>query len=391
MKYAFRRKARRAAARRPFLLKGLAVIFFFVLIVRIAVYLGSDTLAEGFMSRLLENDNIALGILDFEFSGAANLGLMPNLQALIFDPAPVDSQEDFPAILENPAAIPPLPHPPSDSEEISGGLYYTVILEPEDSAEISRTDESSSLLAADSIVLTNTTSLEIDINSLLNEPLGINLTHGEPAVLIIHTHTSEAFTQTDGKTYISSDPYRTEDQTRNIIRVGEALAAEFERRGISVIHDRRSYDFPSFAGSYSRAYASIRSYLERYPSIRLVLDIHRDSITAPDGSQRRTIAQIGDQTLSQIMFVVGTNYAGLNHPHWQENLKLALRIQHEMNYLFPSLARPVFISGFRFNQHTTAGSLIIEVGSAGNTLTESLAAIPYFAEAAANVILALYE
>jgi len=372
-------------------LKGLAVIFFFVLIVRIAVYLGSDTLAEGFMSRLLENDNIALGILDFEFSGAANLGLMPNLQALIFDPAPVDSQEDFPAILENPAAIPPLPHPPSDSEEISGGLYYTVILEPEDSAEISRTDESSSLLAADSIVLTNTTSLEIDINSLLNEPLGINLTHGEPAVLIIHTHTSEAFTQTDGKTYISSDPYRTEDQTRNIIRVGEALAAEFERRGISVIHDRRSYDFPSFAGSYSRAYASIRSYLERYPSIRLVLDIHRDSITAPDGSQRRTIAQIGDQTLSQIMFVVGTNYAGLNHPHWQENLKLALRIQHEMNYLFPSLARPVFISGFRFNQHTTAGSLIIEVGSAGNTLTESLAAIPYFAEAAANVILALYE
>jgi len=370
--------------------KGLAVIFFFSLIVRLSVHLGSNTFAEGFVSRLLENENIARGILDFELGGVANLDLVTNFYALIFDSSPADSLENYSESVETLAVISqsiPLPN----LNEINRAFYDIDDTAPEDSAEISRTDEDNALMTADSIVLTNTTSLEIDIESILNKPLDITLTHGEPAVLIIHTHTSEAFTQTDGKTYIASDPYRTEDQTRNITRVGEALVYEFERRGIGVIHDRRSYDFPSFAGSYNRAYASIRSYLERYPSIRLVLDIHRDSITGPDGSQRKTIAQIGDQTLSQIMFVVGTNYAGLNHPHWHENLNLAFKIQHEMNTLFPSLARPVFISGFRFNQHTTTGSLIVEVGSAGNTLTESLAAVKYFAEAAANVILTLYE
>ena len=399
-----RRKTRITAIRRPFWAKGLAALFFFFLIIRLAVYLGSDSMAEGLMSRLMENDSVALGILDFELSGVSSFVPTPQgFYALLFaTPAPVDSltlenittdayhpTPPAPDAVPNPTDAVTVEHMPNSP---NGWLFYVGEVTQEDKSEIYRPGGYDSLTrAAEGILLTNTTSLEIDVKSLLAEPPDIKLTRGEPSVLIIHTHTSEAFTPSDGKTYVPSDPYRTEDQTRNITRVGEEIAAGLEQRGIGVIHDRRSYDFPSFAGSYSRAYTSIRSYLERYPSIKIVLDIHRDSITAPDGSQRKTIAHIDDKISSQIMLVVGTDYAGLRHPLWRENMRLALMLQHEMNVLFPTLARPVFISEFRFNQQATTGSLIIEVGAAGNTLTESLIAARYFAEAAANVILSFYE
>ena len=384
-------KPRATAIRRFLLAKGLAVLFFFFLTIRLAVFLGSDSLAEGAMIRLLENDDVARGILGFELVGAINFSEPPDFYAMMFPSRhSEDLTEAFMSYDYNIAPSPPAPRYSPDTQIHGGGLFYVASLPAEDAAEGYR-PERDTFADVQQIVLTNTTTLPIDIEALLNAPLDISLTPGEPSVLIIHTHTSEAFTPSDGLTYIPSDPYRTEDQTRNITRVGEEIAAELTRRGIGVIHDRQSYDFPSFAGSYSRAYRSIRYYLEKYPSIKLVLDVHRDSITAPDGSQLRTIAQIGDVTSSQVMLVVGTDYAGLSHPHWRENMSLALRLQYEMNTLFPSLTRPVFISEFRFNQHATTGSLIIEVGSAGNSLTESLIAARYFAEAAANVILSLYE
>ena len=386
------KKTRITMRKRPVPAKGLALIFFFCVIIRLAVYLGSDTFAEGLMTRLMENDHIALGIMDFELSGSiGSFGPLAELQLMFSAPGspPADTPEVF-AELETDAVFIAV----TESSEITDEdvPYERCDSQPDNDAEDLRPYAAESYVrSADGIILINRTSLEIDIDALFAQPPDISLTRGEPAVLIIHTHTSEAFTPSDGLTYIASDPYRTEDQTRNIVRVGEEIAAEFERRGIGVIHDRRSYDFPSFAGSYSRAHASIRAHLERYPSIRLVLDIHRDSITAPDGSQRKTIAQIGDVVCAQIMLVVGSNYAGLNHPHWHENLRLALMLQYEMNLHFPSFARPIFISEFRFNQHATTGSLIIEVGSAGNSLTEALDAARFFAEAAANVILSFYE
>ena len=86
------------------------------------------------------------------------------------------------------------------------------------------------------------------------------------------------------------------------------------------------------------------------------------------------------------MLVVGTN-AALEHPNWEQNMKLALRVQHEMNRSYPTLARPVGASQYRYNQHMTTGSLIVEVGAAGNTLSESVEAVRYFADSYANVIL----
>ena len=173
--------------------------------------------------------------------------------------------------------------------------------------------------------------------------------------------------------------------------VGDELASEFVKRGIAVIHDRNVYDYPSYVASYSNSYEAIQSYLDTYPSIKIVIDLHRDHIEDDDGKVYRTIAQIGNTTCAQVMFVMGTDSSGLNHPKWDENLKLALHMQSEMNTLYPSLAKPIKLSEFRYNQQATTGSMIVEVGCTGNTLQEALTAARYFADAASNVILGLYD
>ena len=394
MGHRLRHKTRITAIKHPMLVKGLAIIVIFCLIVRLSVHLGSDSLAESVMSRFMQNGSVVCGILDFELGRTANLSLPPELSALldevpVFMPNGRDGIADRDISATEKRSSRPAPEPKS-WEDFDGGLYYNGGMMPDDTGEpFPYTEEKPGNGAG--IVINNTTEYAVDVQAMMDEPLDIILTRGEPAILIIHTHSSEAYTQAGGDTYEPSDPYRTEDTGKNITRIGDELTAELEKRGIGVIHDRRSYDYPSYTGSYSRALASIQQYLKEYPSIKIVLDIHRDSISGPDGAQYRTIAQIGGKTCSQVMFVVGTDSAGLTHPSWRENMKLALRMQREMNMLSPSLTRPVRLSEYRYNQHATTGSLIVEVGSAGNTLAESLTAIKYFADAAANVVLDLYE
>jgi stage II sporulation protein P len=240
--------------------------------------------------------------------------------------------------------------------------------------------------AAGNIIVRNNSGLEFDTSKLLSEPYEIKLTPGEPSVLIVHTHGSEAYTRAPGETYEESDTYRTEDKEYSIIRVGDELAAALAELGVSAVHDREIYDYPSYAGAYGRSLEATKRSLEKYPSIRLVIDLHRDAIASPDGSQFKTIADINGELCSQIMLVVGTNGSGLQHPGWRDNMKLALRLQNEMNGRFPTLARPITAAKYRYNQHLTPGSLIVEVGAAGNTLSESLSAVRHFAEVYAAVI-----
>jgi stage II sporulation protein P len=245
--------------------------------------------------------------------------------------------------------------------------------------------------SADAIAVNNKAGYDVNTAALLKEPLNITLSGDSPAVLIIHTHGSEAYLPDESNNYEASDPFRTQQKNYSVIRVGDELAAAFAKRGIAFIHDRNIYDYPSYQGSYNRSYDAIQTYLEEYPSIKIVIDLHRDAIEAADGSVYKTIAQIGDTTCSQVMLVMGTDAAGLKHPSWRENFKLALHLQKEMNTLYPSLAKPIELSQYRYNQQATKGSMILEVGCTGNTLEESITAVQYFADAAANVILDLYK
>lgn len=237
-----------------------------------------------------------------------------------------------------------------------------------------------------SVILDNDTGLEIDVDGLLNSPLDFTVESDKPTVLIVHTHGSEAYTATAEDTYTESDPYRTENNNYNVVRVGNELKKELESYGIMVLHDTTLHDYPSYNGSYNRSFETIAEYIDEYPSIKIVIDLHRDAIANSDGTQYRTVAQIGEETCSQLLFVMGTDAAGLEHPAWRENMQLAIKLQYAMNTLYPTLAKPICVSQYRYNQHMTSGSMILEVGCTGNTLKESIASMKYFASAAAQVI-----
>lgn len=214
-----------------------------------------------------------------------------------------------------------------------------------------------------------------DVTELLLAPL--NWTRGEgPQVLIIHTHSCESYTQSDGHTYIPDGNFRTLDKTASVIAVGDRLAEELAARGVEVIHDRTYNDYPSYNRSYAVAREKIQEYLEQYPSIVLVIDLHRDALAEPV----REATNLNGTDCAKLMLVVGTDEGGLNHPHWQRNLSCALKLQALANREVPELFRPLSFRKERFNGDLSPGEMIVEVGSTGNTLPEALASMPWLAE-----------
>ena len=206
----------------------------------------------------------------------------------------------------------------------------------------------------------------------LGEPFAAALTAEEPQILILHTHGSEAYTPAPGTEVAWSGDYRTTDTRYNVVKVGDEMAAVFGEAGISVLHDRTLYDYPSYSGAYDRALAAIQSYLAQYPSIRFILDVHRDAIEDGQGNQYKVVSPIqGVGTSAQMTLVVGSDGSGLTHPDWMENLRLAVAIQQDVLTEYPTLMRPLLLRNSRYNQHATTGSLLVEVGAAGNAPEEA--------------------
>lgn len=218
----------------------------------------------------------------------------------------------------------------------------------------------------------------------------VHFTLGEgPQILIVHTHGSEAYSQTDGLTYQESDPYRTTDCSRNMVRVGEEMAQIFRENGFEVIHDTNLYDYPAYNGAYDRSGAAVKDWLAKYPTIKIILDVHRDALVGTDGSIYKLVSEENGEKVAQVMLVVGTDGSGASHPYWIDNLALAIRYQQELISDYVSLARPVVLRNSRYNQNLSAGSLLVEVGGHGNTLTEALAGARLFAQSVSQVLLGM--
>ena len=213
-----------------------------------------------------------------------------------------------------------------------------------------------------------------DAAALLAAPTALKLTGGEPKVLILHTHTTESYTQT-GPRYEETSPYRTLDPGHNMLALGKIVAEHLESSGIGVIHDTTFHDYPSYNGSYTHARQAIAGYLAEYPSIRLVLDLHRDA--AGEGTtQMKTSATVEGERSAQLMLVVGTNY-----DTYTENLSLALKLHAQLESQCPGITRPLQLRAARFNQDLSQGALLVEVGAAGNTHAEARIAAKELAKA----------
>lgn len=240
-------------------------------------------------------------------------------------------------------------------------------------------------LSTQGVYLFNYTNQAMDMQALAAAQVQVEPTAEGPQILIVHTHGSEAYTMDGEDIYEESDASRTTDEHYNVVRVGEEIKRIFEEKGLTVIHDRTLYDYPQYSGAYGRSCAGTEAWLEQYPSIQVVLDIHRDALIGDDGTVYKAVTEIDGNKTAQVLMIVGTDESA-EHPYWTDNLALAIQIQQELDARWPTLARPITLRSSRFNQQLTHGSLLLEVGSHGNTLQEALRGARLFADAAGDVL-----
>lgn len=233
---------------------------------------------------------------------------------------------------------------------------------------------------AELIRVKNQPGYDIDVAAMLQTPLAWDLTASQPTVLILHSHTCESYENTEN--YTPSDPYRTQDSRYNMISIGAHLAACLEEKGIAVIHDTTVHDYPSYNDAYTLSRQTVKNYLEKYPSIQLVLDIHRDAYKDAAGNQATDTVTVDGKSSSRLMLVAGTGYA---HTTWQENLSVAVKLQAVLEKEYPGLCRDVTVRTYYFNQDLSPGMLLVEVGTAGDARQEALYAAKLLANAIAHL------
>lgn len=239
------------------------------------------------------------------------------------------------------------------------------------------------------VSLFNRTGKTVDLDAVAQAGTSFSLSVAEngPQILIMHTHTTESYTRDPDAPYTETGTAHTTDTNYNIVQVGEEITRVLTEMGFNVIHDTQVYDYPSYNGAYERSRAGVEAILEQYPTIQMVLDIHRDALVDANGTIYKPVVTVDGEKTAQVMLLVGTDDAGASFPDWTEHLALAMDIYKEMNSLWPGLARPITLRTARFNQQLTKGSLLVEVGSHGNTLEEALAGARLFARSLGKVLL----
>ena len=193
--------------------------------------------------------------------------------------------------------------------------------------------------------------------------------NGEPQVLIMHTHTTESFEPYVREYFDPSFNYRTTDMRYNTVSVGDEICEELKKSGIGYIHDTTIHDYPSYNGSYERSAETVKKILEEYPSIKVVLDIHRDAIGTNESIMQPTV-EIDGKKSAQVMIISGCDDGTMDMPDYMQNFRFASLLQQQMASDYENLARPVLFDYRKYNQDLTTGSLLIEVGTHGNTLEQ---------------------
>lgn len=236
------------------------------------------------------------------------------------------------------------------------------------------------------VFIQNRSKYDIDIAGLLKMKDTVKLSGDQVQVLIMHTHGTEAYTPDATHSYVATDTSRTKDSNNNMLRVGAEIEKILEANGIKTIHSTVLNDSPSYSGSYNRALDDISAKLKANPSIKVVIDVHRDAMETGTGICYKTVAQVDGKQVAQLMFVTGTDGGGLKHPNWKKNLSFQMKLQQRINTRYPGIMRPMSIRNERFNQHVTTGSMLIEVGTSGNTLEEALASARIFARELSSLL-----
>lgn len=195
--------------------------------------------------------------------------------------------------------------------------------------------------------------------------------NGDPQVLIMHTHATESYEPYERDFYDASFNSRTTDKSMNMAAVGDKIAEQLEAAGIGVIHDTTLHDYPSYNGSYDLSRETVQKYLDEYPSIKVVLDVHRDAIERESGERIAPLAEVDGKNAAQVMIICGCDDGTMNMPDCMKNLRFACLLQRQMESDYPGLTRPVLFDYRKYNQDLTTGSILIEMGGHANSIEQA--------------------
>lgn len=314
---------------------------------------GGEAYAQKFIDRLAGNSDFILRAVSLE------LGMTPDT-AEVYAPRTAAAARS------------------EDADDPLAESTYIPLEEENDAPVLDAADK------AATITVNNETSYEVDVAACLAAETSIRAAGDGPQVLIVpYARQRELYT---GRGFpLHADRKRAHD--RHALQCGPrgrraAKGARGERRAGDA--HPRYFRLPCLLRSYDRSLAAIEDALAANPTIKIVIDVHRDSILTDDGTAYKTACTIDGEEMAQLMFVVGTDEGGLYHPDWQQNLNYVTGLQYQLNRAYPGLMRPVNLRTQRFNQHASPGSMLIEVGSSGNTMPEALAAIRLFGQTLAD-------
>ena len=242
------------------------------------------------------------------------------------------------------------------------------------------------------VYIKNKAEVPLDIAAVLSNKPSVSITDksDEPQVLIIHTHTTESYLAQTRDYYTEHDTTRTTDTSHNVTAAGAAFAKRLNEAGINTLHDTTVHD-STYTGSYSRSAETIKKYLETYPSIKVVVDLHRDSISAGGNDRVKPVREIDGKNAAQVMLVIGCGQNVSGFENWQENLRFALKYQQTLEVLYPGLARAATFLNSKYNQHLSTGSILLEVGTEVNSVDEAVYGATLAADALAKYLNTLKE
>lgn len=366
----YQRKSRRA---------GAAMVAL-SLCLRLCILLGLDAKAAALLSQAAQTPAFAQWMLYLETGQVASVEQPEDTQVFVLQ---WEQREDSPAQQAEEESDAPADTPQAETEAPEAA---------DPPAEVTQSPELPAVLAsADAIPIAGGCTYTVDKAALLAQPSTLDFSVDGPTILILHTHASEAYTPEPGWEYEESSAYRTLDLSRSVVAVGKALAETLRRYGLEVIHDATVNDYPSYNDSYANALSRIEAWKAQYPSLQMVIDVHRDAVAGTDGQAYPLSATVNGAEVAQLMLVVGTDQGGLYHPNWRENLANALKLQSVLEGAYPGLCRNLNLRTERFNQHATPGSILVEFGSNGNTLSQALQSAELLGQSIASMIAALEQ
>ena len=237
--------------------------------------------------------------------------------------------------------------------------------------------------------IANKTGKTVDVAAQLKvKPDFTIYKNASPQVLVVHTHATECYFPKESDVYYDDWATRTADKSKNTVAVGQIIADKLNAAGIVTLHDETLHDKDAYNGSYERTRKTIQSYLDKYPSIDVVLDIHRDAITYDDGTKVCPTVEIDGKKAAQIMIATGCNSGNVaDHDNWIENFRFAIRLQKSCEEKYGKFARSLYFVSKKYNHDLTPGSLLIEMGSEANTLEQ----VKYSAELLSNALIPVLE